>query len=152
MSDKNAIKNYALIIFDWQGTLSQRNTSMIDVYDLLSRLKNAGYTLAIASSMPLQALNQQLALYELTPLFSHLQTGDLGFSKPNPAMLTTVLDIIGSNPEQALMVGDSTVDFSMAKGAKIDCIGIDASQEDVRVYKLKANYTKVTQLAEYLRC
>jgi phosphoglycolate phosphatase-like HAD superfamily hydrolase len=152
MSQEIAIKNYALIIFDWQGTLLQRNTPMDHVSELLIQLKNAGYTLAIASSMPLQALKQQLKLYQLTPLFSHLQTGDLGYSKPNPTMLTTVLDITGFNAEQALMLGDSSVDFEMAKSAKIDCIGIEASSEDMLRYCLKANYIKITQLAEYLLC
>ena len=62
--------------------------------------------------------------------------GDLDTSKPNPNNLEVCLKYFSMSPKQAILIGDSTIDFELAKVCRVDFAffsggyddGVDVSQ------------------------
>lgn len=67
----------------------------------------------------------QRSRFGLSPLKAYLSghviSGELGFAKPDPRMITHALDIVHAAPQDALMLGDSlTSDIAAANAAGVD--------------------------------
>lgn len=92
--------------------------------ELLHRLHDAGWTLAVATGKSDRGLEACLAGHGLTGLFTSLQTADRHPSKPHPAMLEAALFEAGAMPSQAVMIGDTTFDIHMAKAARVRGVGV----------------------------
>lgn len=92
---------------------------------LLDRLKTAGWELAVATGKSDRGLFSCLAMHGLTSHFVSLQTADRHPSKPHPAMLHAALGDAMAEPENAVMIGDTTFDMEMAKAANVRAIGVD---------------------------
>ncbi len=60
----------------------------------------------------------------LRPLFAATRGADEAHSKPDPLMLTQILDELGLEPEQAVMIGDSIHDMGMAAALAMPRIGV----------------------------
>ena len=56
--------------------------------------------------------------------FSASRTADEAESKPSPDMLLQLLDELGYEIEDAVMIGDTTYDMQMAKTIGMDRIGV----------------------------
>ncbi len=93
--------------------------------ELLARLHNDGWQLAVATGKSDRGLNSVLAHHDLTDLFVSLQTADRHPSKPHPAMLEAALFEAGVEPADAVMIGDTTFDIIMANEARVHPIGVD---------------------------
>ncbi|WP_308114850.1 HAD family hydrolase [Streptomyces sp. ISL-12] len=67
----------------------------------------------------------------LTGCFSSLygRTGDLGLMKPHPHALLRALTVMGADPSQALMIGDSPSDLAAARAAGVPFLGYARSEE-----------------------
>jgi phosphoglycolate phosphatase len=119
------VEQTSLLIFDWDGTLAKCDGNLIvDVKETLQQLRAAGFTLAIATSMSTNRLMDLLTENDVTDLFSHEQTSEMGFPKPDPKMLDAILLSTATEPEHALMIGDSSFDIQMATDARIKAIGV----------------------------
>jgi phosphoglycolate phosphatase len=92
---------------------------------LLDRLRDAGWQLAVATGMSDRGLDHVLATHGLTGHFVSLQTADRHPSKPHPAMLEAALFEAGVNASEAVMIGDTVFDITMAQGAGVRGIGVD---------------------------
>lgn len=92
--------------------------------DLLTKLHEAGWLLAVATGKSDRGLEAVLAAHEIRDLFVSLQTADRHPSKPHPAMLEAALFEAGVAPAQAVMIGDTTFDVIMAREANIRSIGV----------------------------
>ena len=57
-------------------------------------------------------------------VFDTIQTADDAPSKPHPGMIQRALAETGTEPSQALMIGDSTFDMAMARAAGIGAVGV----------------------------
>ena len=57
-------------------------------------------------------------------MFSSVQTADDHPSKPAPDMILAALAETGVDPQDAIMVGDTTYDMEMAKAAGVRAIGV----------------------------
>jgi phosphoglycolate phosphatase len=60
----------------------------------------------------------------LTPYFHASRCADEGFPKPHPEMLQVVMEMLGTQPERTLMIGDTTHDLQMAQNAGVAAIAV----------------------------
>src|SRR5919109_3342616 len=68
-----------------------------------------------------------IALFERFGLDSHfatVQTADTHPSKPHPSMVLAAMAHVGAEPEDTVMIGDTTFDMEMATNAGIGAIGV----------------------------
>ena len=93
--------------------------------EILQQLKLAGIDLAIATNKGQSSLKRALLGSKLDTYFSITRSAGDAPAKPCPQMLEEILNETGFNADQALMVGDSTVDMEMAKYIGVDAIGFD---------------------------
>ena len=93
--------------------------------NFLENLKrNEEIILAIATGKGLKGLLQILKAHNLESFFSKLQTSDFYPSKPDPTMLVSLMKTLKIKTEDAVMVGDTDFDISMAHRAGIKSIGV----------------------------
>lgn len=92
--------------------------------ELLHRLHEGGWKLAVATGKSDRGLTACLARHGLTDLFVSLQTADRHPSKPHPAMLEAALFEAGAQPADAVMIGDTSFDMHMASAARVRAIGV----------------------------
>jgi len=154
-SNKKDEQQYKLIIFDWEGTLAKADGCLFNgVKEAIALLVENNFKCAIATSMSLGRLNDLLDETEMQDYFTYLQTADSGTTKPDPEMLTEILDYTLDSAATALMVGDSVYDLSMATKANIDVIGVLTGAdtgERLALAMPKAILTSVTDLPAYLK-
>ena len=146
--------HYKLIIFDWEGTLAKADGCLFKgIKETLSLLIEHDFKCAIATSMSLNRLENLLDETELQDYFICLQTADSDVVKPDPRMLTNLLDHVFEKAEAALMVGDSVYDLSMASNAHVDAIGVLSgadTKECLALEKPQAILESVNDLPQYL--
>ncbi|MEM1195839.1 MAG: HAD-IA family hydrolase [Pseudomonadota bacterium] len=94
------------------------------IADLLRALHEDGWSLAVATGKSDRGLVACLDAHGLTDLFVSLQTADRHPSKPHPAMLEAALFEAAAQPEEAVMIGDTTFDIEMARAAGVASIGV----------------------------
>ena len=95
-----------------------------DVEKLLSSLKTAGCTLAVATGKARRGLDRAWKQTNTGAFFSASRTADEAQSKPSPDMLLQLLDELGFEASDAVMIGDTTYDMQMAKTIGMDRIGV----------------------------
>ena len=80
--------------------------------------------LGVATGKSRRGLDGLLATHGLERHFVTRQVADDHPSKPHPSMLLTALAETGVEPQQAVMVGDTSFDMDMAQAAGIAGIGV----------------------------
>lgn len=55
---------------------------------------------------------------------------DETFSKPHPQMLIEIIDELGVEPQQVLMIGDSEYDMQLAANANVDALAVNYGVHD----------------------
>lgn len=86
---------------------------------VLAELRQAGYTLAIATGKARRGLVRALDETGVGHYFVASRCADEAASKPDPAMIHGLLAETGVAPEAALMIGDSVHDMAMARNAGV---------------------------------
>jgi len=94
------------------------------IADLLRELAADGWALAVATGKSDRGLASCLAAHGIADLFRSLQTADRHPSKPHPAMLEAALFEVGTAPQEAVMIGDTSFDIDMARAAGVRAIGV----------------------------
>lgn len=92
--------------------------------EMLQRLRDAGYFLAVATGKSRVGLNRALDATRLGPLFDATRCADETFSKPHPAMLYELTRELGQDIGRSVMIGDTTHDLQMADNAGMAGIGV----------------------------
>ncbi|MGD8910092.1 MAG: HAD-IA family hydrolase [Chromatiales bacterium] len=121
--------------------------------EVIERLYQSGYMLAVATGKGRSGLNQALDSTGLGAFFHATRTADETFSKPHPEMLHQILDELGIMPDQALMIGDTEYDLQMAANACISSLGVDYGvHERQRLLKHRplACLEKITEIPVWL--
>ncbi len=85
--------------------------------ELLHALKAEGYLLAVATGKGRPGLDKALSNTGLDEVFHVTRCADEAFSKPHPDMLLQILDELGVQAADALMIGDTEYDMQMANSA-----------------------------------
>lgn len=96
------------------------------IHQLLAELKEAGYTLAIASSKPEVFTKRIIEHFELAPYFTEVCGSELDGSRTDKAeVITYALEKLGSpTVENVVMVGDRKHDILGAKKNGLTSIGV----------------------------
>lgn len=95
-----------------------------DAEAILDALEQQGYWLAVATGKGRQGLDQVLDKTGLGRRFHTTRCASETFSKPHPLMLEEILQQLGINTKDALMIGDTEYDMEMAKNANMDRLGV----------------------------
>jgi len=85
--------------------------------ETLQLLKEAGFLLAVATGKGRVGLERVLRHTGMEGLFDATRCSDETRSKPHPQMLQEILQELGVEAHQALMVGDTEYDLQMARQA-----------------------------------
>ena len=108
----------------WWSTFRDRPVLFPGVDAMLRSLSEEGYLLAVATGKSRRGLDHSLEQTGLRELFHSTRTADEAFSKPHPRMLLDILDDLGVQPREAVMVGDTTFDLEMARNAGTAAVGV----------------------------
>ena len=91
----------------------------------LDSLRDAGWTLGVATGKSDRGLEHCLATHGISGHFVTLQTADRHPSKPHPAMLEAAMADALADAAQAVMIGDRQSDILMAVNADVRPTGVD---------------------------
>ena len=85
--------------------------------ELIEQLARRDYLLAVATGKGRRGLDRALARTGLDRLFHMSRCVDEAHSKPHPQMLLDIMDSLGAEPAETLMIGDTEYDLQMAANA-----------------------------------
>ena len=108
------------------------------VREHLEKLREQGFTLAVATGKSRKGLDRVLDAVDMTGFFHSTRCADETASKPHPAMLFSLLEEFEVPPESALMVGDTSYDMEMARAAQVPRLAVSYgahSQERLLEYQ-----------------
>jgi len=91
---------------------------------MLAGLKARGHTLAIATGKSRAGLTRALNNTGLRPLFAASRCADECASKPAPDMLLELMEELGTDAVNTLMIGDTVHDLQMAAHAGVQAIAL----------------------------
>lgn len=95
------------------------------ISDLLTRLYNEGYQMAIASNKMHDATVRLIRRFFPNIEFTDIRGQQEGFpTKPNPAIVEEILKLAKVEKSKILYVGDSAIDVATAYNAKIAFTGV----------------------------
>src|SRR4051794_14088313 len=93
--------------------------------DLISRLKDAGKTVVMASSAKDDEVDHYLDLLDARELADDWTTSaDVEATKPEPDLVKAALDKAGAEPGDAVMLGDTPWDCEAAKRAGVETVAL----------------------------
>ena len=90
----------------------------------LEKLRDQGFTLAVATGKSRKGLDRVLDAVDMAGFFHSTRCADETASKPHPAMLFSLLEEFDVAPEAALMVGDTSYDMEMARTAEVPRLAV----------------------------
>ena len=104
--------------------------------DLLRTLaaENATF-LGVASGKSRRGFDRMVTALGLENVFQTQQLADGHPSKPHPSMLLTAMAEMGVEPEQTVMVGDTSYDMLMAKASNVRGIGVNWGYHEPEVLR-----------------
>ena len=123
------------------------------VFDAVSRLKEAGYSIAVATGKSRRGLDRELAESGLGRFVDASRCADEAPSKPHPAMLEAVIEMLDATPEATLMVGDTVYDLDMARRVGVRSIAVRTGVHTARrllEFEPLAILDSVADLPQYL--
>ncbi|WNO03712.1 HAD family hydrolase [Rhodoferax mekongensis] len=109
----------------------------------LSRLKQEGYKLAVASNsirQTVQVMMQQAALIDYLDLF--LSNQDVKIGKPDPEIYTKAIESLGLSPQECLVVEDNEKGLQAAKASGAWLMEVD-EVEEVNYQNIMAHITRI---------
>lgn len=94
------------------------------VISALNQFQQAGMLMAVATGKSRRGLERAFLLTQTKDYFISSRCADETISKPDPLMLSQLLEELSLHPEEAVMVGDTEYDLNMANNAGIKSIGV----------------------------
>lgn len=119
-----------------EAFVTQREAGRLDgplypgILATLDALDAAGVLLAVATGKGRRGLAHVLAAHGLEGRFVSLQTGDDAPGKPHPGMVLQALDAAGVAPADAVVIGDTVYDMTMAANAGVAALGVGWGYHD----------------------
>lgn len=123
------------------------------VRELLQDLHATGYQLAVATGKSRRGLEHALESTALRRYFAASRCADETNPKPHPAMLLELMAQLAAAPAQALMIGDTSHDLEMARGAGVDAVAVTYGAhpgDALRALAPRACVTSVVELRAWL--
>lgn len=94
------------------------------IRDLILALEHPDLFLGVATGKNLIGLEHTLANCGLRERFHTLQTADRAVSKPHPDMVLRAMAECACEPQETVVIGDTTFDMEMARAAGATAIGV----------------------------
>ncbi|MGF1610021.1 MAG: HAD-IA family hydrolase [Kiloniellales bacterium] len=94
------------------------------VREALAALLELQVLLGIATGKGRRGLTAVLDRHDILQHFATLQTADGNPGKPNPEMLLRAMAEVGAEPEETVLVGDTSYDMEMATNAGVLALGV----------------------------
>jgi phosphoglycolate phosphatase len=123
------------------------------VRETLDTLRDLGVLMAVATGKSRRGLDRVLIETGLTSHFHATRCSDETSSKPDPRMLTEILEELGVEPSGAVMVGDTEYDMEMALRAGVGRIAVAYgvhTRERLMRYKPFACLETIAELQAWL--
>lgn len=118
-----------------QITEAEGFPEMPGIKEALKQLKDEGYLLAVASSSPAYAIKDALKSLDMEKYFTVVMSGDyVEHPKPAPDTFLVTAEKLGMEPEDCLVVEDSTNGGGAARAAGMKCIWFhnpDSGRQDI---------------------
>lgn len=108
----------------WITTYYAKSEPIAGAAEALAALAERDYLLAIATGKGRRGLERDLDATGLRDFFLATRTVDEAPSKPDPRMLLDLIDELGVDPRDTLMIGDTTYDLMMAREARTSGLGV----------------------------
>src|SRR5690554_717990 len=118
------------------------------IVDVLQLVRQRQGMLAVATGKGRAGLNRVLEQVQLAQMFHTTRCADETASKPDPVMLFEILEEFQLEPEQVLMVGDTTHDVDMATRAGIDSMAVTYGAHDIPTLTASQPTIMVASVAE----
>lgn len=106
--------------------------------------------LGTATGMSCRGLRHLLDGHGLAAHFATLQCADHHPSKPHPSMIWTALEETGVQPEDTVIVGDTTFDIEMARLARVASVGVSWGYHPVAQLQAAGARTVIDRFADLL--
>jgi phosphoglycolate phosphatase len=107
----------------YEGGLALSSRPYPGTVDALSRLKEAGWRLAVITNKPERAAWALLEALDLARFFDALAGGDtFPVKKPDPGHALRLLGAMGAEPTRAILYGDGANDAYCARGAGLPLV------------------------------
>lgn len=91
---------------------------------VLEGLRDSGVLLGLATGKSARGVLVFLERHDLAGLIDVWRSADDGPGKPDPWMLRSAMDALGCAPAETVMIGDTTYDMDMARGAGAGALGV----------------------------
>ena len=122
-------KTIEQMILEFNDIYKNECEPLIELFDgvatTLDALKKAGITLLIASNNIRSVLDRLTVRLNISQYFDGIICADdVVNTKPAPDIALLAIERYNINPEEALVVGDSTYDMDMGRGANCDLCGV----------------------------
>lgn len=110
---------------EYYSTHLGESTVFEGVESLLQRLKSMGKLIGVLTAKGTRTADMTLEFHGLKMLFDVVVTGSqVRNHKPDPEGIELVLDTLGMDESETILVGDSPSDYKAAMGAGIDFIAV----------------------------
>ena len=118
------------------------------IVDVLHMIRRRDALLAVATGKSRVGLNRVLEQVRLNDLFNATRCADETVCKPNPTMLLQILEEFELEPEEVLMVGDTTHDIDMASSAGMDSMAVTYGAHDMPTLQASRPTVMVSSVIE----
>ena len=118
------------------------------VPELLARLRDDGYQLAVATGKSRKGLDRALEDSGVSAFFVASRCADETEPKPSPAMLRELMAERGMRADQMLMIGDTSHDLDMASSAGVDAVAVTYGAHPETALRARAPKGLVSSVAE----
>ena len=113
------------------STLYSKNYRLINdpvlfpgIERMLQKLLLSGCFIAVATGKSRQGLKRDLEKLNLAKFFKITKTADFSAPKPNPQMLNEICEELFIDQDNAVMIGDTDFDVTMAQNANMRSIAV----------------------------
>jgi len=101
------------------------------VREMLAEMNDAGHLLGVATGKSRAGLDHALDQQDLRHFFVATRCADEGFPKPHPGMLLELMSLVGADPAETLMIGDTTHDLELARNAGVAALAVAYGAHDL---------------------
>ena len=119
-------------------------------HDILNALDEAGFLLGIATGKATRGVKHVLNLHGLTGRFVTIQTPEIAPGQPHPGMVLQAMAEMGVEPQNTVMVGDTTYDIHMGLAAGVHTVGVSWGNHPAEELKSAGAHRLIDRLDDLL--
>ncbi|CAM5326781.1 HAD-IA family hydrolase [Eoetvoesiella caeni] len=126
-------EQYPLFLESYKEHFHKQDTQLSffeGVPELVSGLRQKKVMLGVATGKSRAGLDRMLQAQQWHHHFDITRCADESFGKPHPGMLLDIMQSLDLQPEQVLMVGDTSHDVLMARNAGMDSLAVSYGAHD----------------------